>query len=124
MQERRVHPHLVDERQLELILGSTERTDRGLPEQNRCAWFPGRALVVPGRLTAGANFAYARLPMVRDLENALDELVAHELVAAIAGDEQAREMISFHRLWPRPGSFGQMLAGTDASPSGGSMIDW
>ena len=31
--------------------------------------------------------------MVRDLDGALDELVAHELIAALAGDEQAREAI-------------------------------
>jgi very-short-patch-repair endonuclease len=40
-----------------------------------------------------ANFAYAKLPMVRDLETAFDELVAHDLVAAIAGDEDARESV-------------------------------
>jgi very-short-patch-repair endonuclease/DNA polymerase III delta prime subunit len=40
-----------------------------------------------------ANFAYAKLPMVKDLENAFDELVAHDLVAAIAGDERAQERI-------------------------------
>ena len=31
--------------------------------------------------------------MVNDLDTALDELVAHELIAALAGDEQAREAI-------------------------------
>jgi DNA polymerase III delta prime subunit len=40
-----------------------------------------------------ANFAYAKLPMVKDIENAFDELVAHELIAAIAGDDQARKAI-------------------------------
>jgi very-short-patch-repair endonuclease len=40
-----------------------------------------------------ANFAYAKLPMVKDLESAFDELVAHELIAAIAGDEEAREKV-------------------------------
>jgi len=40
-----------------------------------------------------ANFAYAKLPMVKDIENAFDELVAHPLIAAIAGDEQARQAI-------------------------------
>jgi very-short-patch-repair endonuclease len=40
-----------------------------------------------------ANFAYAKLPMVRDLESAFDELVAHKLIAAIAGDEEAREAV-------------------------------
>ena len=40
-----------------------------------------------------ANFAYAKLPMVRDLERAFDELVAHDLIAAIAGDEEARDLV-------------------------------
>lgn len=40
-----------------------------------------------------ANFAYAKLPMVRDLQGAFDELVAHDLIAAIAGDEEAREAV-------------------------------
>jgi very-short-patch-repair endonuclease len=39
------------------------------------------------------NFAYAKLPMVKDIENAFDELVAHELIAAIAGDEEAQQLI-------------------------------
>ena len=45
-----------------------------------------------------ANFAYAKLPMVSDLENAFDELVAHDLIAAIAGDEEAREAIRTQRI--------------------------
>jgi hypothetical protein len=39
------------------------------------------------------NFAYAKLPMVRDLKGAFDELVANDLIAAIAGDEEAREAV-------------------------------
>ncbi len=39
------------------------------------------------------NFSYARLPMVLDLENAGDTLVASELICALAGDEDARVAI-------------------------------
>lgn len=39
------------------------------------------------------NFSYAKLPMVNDLESALEELVASELIAAIAGDEGARTLV-------------------------------
>jgi hypothetical protein len=51
-------------------------------------WLAEHAALVPGfsvepRIVL-ANFAYAKLPMVRDLENAFDELVGHELIAAIA----------------------------------------
>ncbi len=38
-----------------------------------------------------ANFAYTKLPMVSDLEAAFDELVAHDLIAAIAGDSDAKD---------------------------------
>lgn len=40
-----------------------------------------------------ANFAYAKLPMVKDLEVGFDELGKHDLIAAIAGDEEARSII-------------------------------
>lgn len=40
-----------------------------------------------------ANFAYTKLPMVSDLEGAFDELVAHELIAALAGDAEAIEAL-------------------------------
>jgi very-short-patch-repair endonuclease len=39
------------------------------------------------------NFSYAKLPMVRDLETATEVLAASALVAAIAGDEAAREVL-------------------------------
>jgi very-short-patch-repair endonuclease len=39
------------------------------------------------------NFSYARLPMVLDLENSQDALVASELICALAGDEGARTVI-------------------------------
>jgi very-short-patch-repair endonuclease/DNA polymerase III delta prime subunit len=60
-------------------------------------WIREQARHVPGfrvdpRLVL-ANFAYAKLEMVNDLDGAFDELVAHELIAALAGDEQAREAI-------------------------------
>jgi len=35
------------------------------------------------------NFSYAKLPLVRDLQQAGDALAAHDLIAAIAGDRQA-----------------------------------
>jgi hypothetical protein len=60
-------------------------------------WIREQARQVPGfrvdpRLVL-ANFAYAKLSMVTDLDGASDELVAHDLIAALAGDEQARETI-------------------------------
>ena len=53
-----------------------------------CASVPGFA--VAPRVVAG-NFSYAKLPMVRDLERALDRMAGHPLLAAIAGDAGARE---------------------------------
>jgi hypothetical protein len=60
-------------------------------------WLGERASRVPGfaitpRFVVG-NFAYAKLPMVNDLENGIEELIAHDLIAAIAGDEEARDRI-------------------------------
>jgi very-short-patch-repair endonuclease len=57
-----------------------------------------------------ANFAYAKLPMVKDIENAFDELVAHELIAAIAGDEDCREAIRSHGPGP------DAIPGPDQTP--------
>jgi very-short-patch-repair endonuclease len=60
-------------------------------------WISEQARAIPGfgvaRRIVLANFAYAKLAMVTDLDGALDELIAHELIAALAGDEQAREAI-------------------------------
>jgi hypothetical protein len=39
------------------------------------------------------NFSYAKLPMVKDLETATEVLAASALVAAIAGDEAARDVL-------------------------------
>ena len=68
-------------------------------------WIREQARRVPGfrvdpRLVL-ANFAYAKLAMVTDLDGALDELVAHELIAALAGDEQARAAIRAQGPGPR-----------------------
>jgi Protein of unknown function (DUF4011)/AAA domain len=37
------------------------------------------------------TFSYVKMPMVRDLEDALELLIDHDLVATIAGDDEARE---------------------------------
>jgi DNA polymerase III delta prime subunit len=68
------------------------------------AWIGEQARRVPGfrvepRMVL-ANFAYAKLSMVNDLDAAFDELVAHDLIAALAGDEQAREAV--RTLGPGP----------------------
>jgi hypothetical protein len=49
-------------------------------------------LAVEPRLVVG-TFAYAKLPMVQDLERSLERLAAHDLVAAIAGDPGAQEAV-------------------------------
>lgn len=60
-------------------------------------WLSEQARPVPGFITRPqfvlANFSYAKLPMVRDLESSEDQLVAHDLIAAIAGDADAREAV-------------------------------
>lgn len=44
-----------------------------------------------------ANFWYAKLPMVRDLEASVDVLGSHEVAAALAGDGVAREAVLSER---------------------------
>ena len=53
MERGRVDLHLVDERQLELILRCSKRPQRRLPEQHRRTRLPRRALVLPDCESAG-----------------------------------------------------------------------
>ena len=48
--------------------------------------------IEPGRLVMG-NFLYKKMPMVNDILSNLDTLAHHDLIAAIAGDENAREAL-------------------------------
>jgi very-short-patch-repair endonuclease/DNA polymerase III delta prime subunit len=67
-------------------------------------WITEQASGVPGfrvdDRTVLANFAYAKLEMVRDLDAAGIELAGHDLIAALAGDERARTAI--HGQGPDP----------------------
>ena len=85
-------------------------------------WMVERASRVPGvavepRLVL-ANFAYAKLPMVNDLERSFDELVAHDLIAAIAGDEEARQSVRAAQPGPEaiPTADATALADEDVTP--------
>lgn len=44
------------------------------------------------RLVVG-TFAYTKLPMVKDLQENVDQLVAHDLISAVAGDEEAQATV-------------------------------
>ncbi len=60
-------------------------------------WLARKAASVPGFLVSRrfvvGTFSYAKLPMVKDLESAFDVMEKHDLVAAIAGDEEARQAV-------------------------------
>jgi len=61
-------------------------------------WLGDRADGIPGfgvanRIVLG-NFSYAKLPMVKDLEASEDALVEHDIIAAIAGDPEARSTLN------------------------------
>jgi very-short-patch-repair endonuclease len=43
------------------------------------------------------NFAFQKMAMVQDLQERVDELAAHDLIAALAGDGPAREAIRLNR---------------------------
>ncbi|MDA0160592.1 AAA domain-containing protein [Solirubrobacter ginsenosidimutans] len=65
------------------------------------AWLREQAASVPGfsigpKFALG-NFSYAKLPMVRDLQSSVDALVAHDLIAALAGDPAAQGAIRARR---------------------------
>ena len=55
--------------------------------RRKCAGVPGFA--IDERFVIG-NFSYARMPMVRDLENALEAMAEHDIIAALAGDAAAQ----------------------------------
>jgi AAA domain len=61
------------------------------------AWLSERAATVPGfavrAKTVLGNFSYAKLPMVRDLQGSVEALADHDLVAALAGDAEARRAV-------------------------------
>lgn len=82
--------HLDDE-----VLGELE-SDNFSPTRlndrliSRCRAIPGFA--IQERIVVG-NFSYAKLPMVRDLERSESEIEAHDLLAAVAGDVDARQAL-------------------------------
>lgn len=61
------------------------------------AWLAEKASKVPGfsvrPKTVLGNFSYAKLPMVRDLQASVEALAEHDLIAALAGDADARQAI-------------------------------
>lgn len=70
----------------------------------RASGVPGFT-IDPGRLIIG-NFMYRKMPMVSDIEQNLEALADHDLIAAIAGDGSAREAVrrehahEIHPSWP------------------------
>lgn len=74
------------------------------PEELEIAyeWLRQQAIEVPGfdiapRFVLG-TFAYAKLSMVKDLEGSTEAMSRHDLIAALAGDEQARAAIRGRRV--------------------------
>src|SRR5699024_9843648 len=43
------------------------------------------------------TFSYAKLPMVKDLEGAVEAMAQHDLIAALAGNAEAREAVRERR---------------------------
>jgi very-short-patch-repair endonuclease len=64
-------------------------------------WLTDHAAAVQGfsieRRFVLATFAYAKLPMVKDLEDSVDAMVGHDLIAALAGDPSAQAAIRDRR---------------------------
>jgi very-short-patch-repair endonuclease len=75
-----------------------ETFDLGPVEQllrARCANLPG--FTTSRRVVIG-NFAFQKIAMVHEMRNHLDELIAHDLVAALAGDPEARSAQAVGRV--------------------------
>jgi len=66
------------------------------------AWLTEQARRVPGfsviPKTVLGNFSYAKLPMVRDLQGCVEALAQHDLIAALAGDAEARHAVRDRRV--------------------------
>jgi very-short-patch-repair endonuclease len=115
--EEEVNPVLVHK--LTSLFGAelTKLTPQNAADRLRAA---AAAAEVPGfeiteRRVIG-TFTYAKLPMVKDLEAAGDLLAESDLVAAIAGDPEAQELVSADR---NPGA-GQQ---TDSPEDDYSVLD-
>jgi hypothetical protein len=73
------------------------------PEELEIAyrWLADKASRVPGFSVRSkavlGNFSYAKLPMVRDLQGAIDALAEHDLIAALADDGDARQAVRDRR---------------------------
>src|SRR5260221_3953380 len=68
-----------------------DRLCRALTAAAEAAEVPGFAII--DRKVIG-TFTYAKLPMVRDIQNAAELLADSDVVAAIAGDPEAQELLS------------------------------
>ena len=65
-------------------------------------WSAVRGLEITPRMVLG-NFNYANMAMVEDLENSLETFAGHDLIAAIAGVEEARRALEAKIRDPSPG---------------------
>jgi very-short-patch-repair endonuclease len=68
-----------------------DRLYRMLAAVANAAEVPGFAI---GHRTVIGTFTYAKLPMVRDIQNAAELLIDSDVVAAIAGDPEAQELLA------------------------------
>ena len=64
-------------------------------------WSQVRGLVIDPRMMVG-NFIYTNMPMVADLENNLESFAVNDLIAAIAGCEEARRALAAGIQDPSP----------------------
>ncbi|MGB6455324.1 MAG: AAA domain-containing protein, partial [Streptosporangiaceae bacterium] len=105
----------------DLATAAPEKVDELLTRAARDAEVPGFEIV--GRLVVG-TFTYAKLPMVQDLQSAGDLLADSDVVAAIAGDPEAQQLLGADDVAPAgPDSPEQDLSVLDADSSQRNAID-
>jgi very-short-patch-repair endonuclease len=79
---------LLESAGIEGIIDTPEELDISFDWlRQRCSSVP--SFDINDRFVIG-NFSYARMPMVRDLENSLEAMAEHDIIAALAGDPEAQ----------------------------------
>ena len=91
----------VDEEAIGDATPDSHREIKRLLKEFEAKWSKARGLAIEPRFVLG-NFRYANMPMVADLEKSLDAFARNDLVAAIAGDADARKALAAKICDPSP----------------------
>ncbi len=92
-----------------LSLLQTQEDDALFDPASAYAFFETACKSIPGfcirNVAVLGNFAFQKMAMVRDLQESLEQLVSSDLIAALAGDTEAKQSISATVQNPDPKEF-------------------